>query len=173
VPRLPRAALVAVLAFGPFAARGADEDVKLVKVPYDDFIAKIAANKGPKLTVVDLWATWCVPCKENFPHVVEMHKKYADKGLAVVSLCLDDPDQPKKIAAAEAFLKEKGATFPNYYLAEAAESAFDKLNIGVIPAVFLYGPDGKEIKRFTLEDIDHPFTYDQVEATIKEKLGVK
>ncbi|HEY2159029.1 MAG TPA: TlpA disulfide reductase family protein, partial [Isosphaeraceae bacterium] len=99
--RLPRAALLAVLAFGPFAARAADDEVKLVKVPYNDFIAKIAANKGPKLTMVDLWATWCVPCKENFPHVVEMHKKYADKGLAVVSLCLDDPDQPNKIAAAE------------------------------------------------------------------------
>ncbi len=173
MPRLARAALFAVLAFGPFAARGADEDVKLVKIPYDDFIAKIAANKGPKLTVVDLWATWCVPCKENFPHVVEMHKKYAEKGLAVVSLCLDDPDQPKKIAAAEAFLKEKGATFPNYYLAEAAEAAFDKLNIGVIPAVFFYGPDGKEIKRFTLEDADHPFTYDDVETFLKEKLGAK
>ncbi len=133
MPRLARAALFAVLAFGPFAASAADEDVKLVKVPYAEFIAKIAANKGPKLTMVDLWATWCVPCKENFPHVVEMHKKYADKGLAVVSLCLDDPDQPKKIAAAEAFLKEKGATFPNYYLAEAAEAAFDKLNIGVDP----------------------------------------
>jgi thiol-disulfide isomerase/thioredoxin len=173
VPRLPRLALVAALAFGPLAARGADDEVKLVKVPYDELMSRIAANKGPKLTVVDLWATWCVPCKENFPHVVEMHRKYGEKGLAVVSLCLDDPDQPKKIADAEAFLKEKKATFANYYLAETAETAFEKLNIGVIPAVFLYGPDGKEIKRFTLEDADHPFTYDQVESFVKEKLGVE
>jgi thiol-disulfide isomerase/thioredoxin len=179
VPKPLRHVLPALLAIAAYSvaaysvASPADGDVTLVKVNYDDVLAKIAANKGAKITVMDAWATWCVPCMENFPHLVEMHKKYADKGLAVVSLSLDDPDQPKKIAAAEAFLKEKGATFPNYYLAEAAEAAFEKLNIGVIPAVFLYGPDGKEIKRFTLEDADHPFTYDQVEAAIKEKLGVK
>jgi thiol-disulfide isomerase/thioredoxin len=165
--------VLAALAAYSASAAPADDEVKLVKVRYDELIARIAANKGAKLTMVDLWATWCAPCKENFPHVVEMHHKYASKGLAVVSLSLDDPDQPKKIADAEAFLKEKRATFPNYYLAEATEAAFDKLNIGVIPAVFLYGPDGKEIQRFTLEDVDKPFTYEQVEAAVREKLGVK
>ena len=175
-----RLALPAMLALGTLAliaartaAGPADGDVSFVQVKYDDMLARIAANKGAKITIVDAWATWCGPCKENFPHVVEMHKKYADKGLAVVSLSLDDPDQPKKIAEAAAFLKEKGATFPNYYLSESTEAAFEKLNINGIPAVFLYGPDGKEVKRFTLEDPDKPFTYEQVEATIKEKLGVK
>ena len=172
-PDSPRVALIAVLALGPLAARGADDEVKLVKIKYDDLAAKLAATKGSKLTVMDLWATWCIPCMENFPHVVAMHKKYADKGLAVISLNLDDPDQPKKIAAAEKFLGEKGATFANYYLAESTEAAFEKLNINAIPAVLVFGPDGKEIKRFTLDDLDHPFTYEQVETFIKDKLGAK
>ena len=175
--KLLRLALPAMLALGTFVAAAApspaEDEVTFVKLKYDDMLARIAANKGAKITIVDAWATWCAPCKENFPHLVEMHKKYAKQGLAVVSLSLDDPDQPKKLAEAAAFLKEKGATFPNYYLAESTEAAFERLNISAIPSVFMYGPDGKEIKRFTLEDVDHPFTYEQVEETIKEKLGVK
>jgi thiol-disulfide isomerase/thioredoxin len=171
---LPALFAIAVIGGAAYSvAAPADEEVTFVKVTYEDLLARIAANKGAKLTVVDAWATWCTPCKENFPHVVEMHKKYARHGLAVVSLSLDDPDQPKRVAEAKAFLTEKGATFPNYYLSESSEAAFEKLNITGIPAVFLYGPDGKEVKRFSFDDPDHPFTYDQVEAAIKERLGVK
>ena len=67
--------------------------MELVPVKFDEMLARIAANKKAKLTLVDAWATWCGPCKENFPHVVEMHEKYAGKGLAVVSLSLDDRDE--------------------------------------------------------------------------------
>ena len=173
--RIPALLALAVVVGGTAysVAAPADDDVTFVKVSYEDLLARIAANKGAKLTIVDAWATWCTPCMENFPHVVEMHKKYAKHGLAVVSLSLDDPDQPKKVAQAKAFLKEKGATFANYYLSESSEAAFEKLNISAIPAVFLFGPDGKEVKRFSFEDPDKPFTYEQVEAAVKEKLGVK
>lgn len=153
------------------AAAPRGDEVTLVPVKYDALLARIAANKTAKLTIVDAWATWCVPCKENFPHVVEMHKKYAAKGLAVISLSLDDSDKPKKLAEATAFLKEKGATFSNYVLDESTDAAFDKLNITAIPAVFLYGPDGKEVKRFTMDDLSKPsFSYDDVEKAVKALL---
>ena len=42
----------------------------------------------------------------------------------------------------------------------------EKLNISAIPAVFIFGPDGKELKRFTLDDPNHLFTYDEVEKTV-------
>lgn len=167
-----------VLAFGSFALIGAslaattgDDEVILTPVKYDALLSKIAANKKAKLTIVDAWATWCVPCKENFPHVVEMHKKYADKGLVVVSLSLDEADKPKKIAEATAFLKEKKATFANYVLDESTDAAFDKLNITAIPAVFLFGPDGKEVKRFTLDDTSKSFSYDDVEKAVEKLLA--
>ncbi len=148
-------------------------EVQLVPVKFDALLKKIAANKAARLTMVDAWATWCGPCKENFPHVVDMHAKYAKKGLAVVSLSLDDSDKPKKVAEATAFLKEKKAAFANYLLDETADDAFEKLNITAIPAVFLFGPDGKEVKRFTLEDVNNQFTYDQVEAFVKAYLDKK
>jgi len=161
---------IAVAAPAP-APRPADAEVTLVPLKWDAIVARIAANKAAKFTVVDAWATWCVPCKENFPHLVEMHKKYADKGLAVVSLSLDDVERPKKLAEAKAFLVEQGAKFPNYVLDEPTDVAFEKLNIGAIPAVFLYGPDGKEIRRFTLDDPNNQFTYADVEKAIQSALA--
>ncbi len=150
-----------------------DGAVELVPVTFDEMIARIAANKKAKLTLVDAWATWCGPCKENFPHVVEMHHKYAGKGLAVISLSLDDRDKPKQVEEAREFLKEKKAVFTNFLLNEEFGDGFDKLDVGAIPAVFLFGPDGKEVKRFTLEDTDNQFTYEQVEKVVAAMLDGK
>jgi thiol-disulfide isomerase/thioredoxin len=147
-----------------------DAEIKLTPVKWKGFVAEVSSHPKAKLVIVDAWATWCVPCMKNFPHLVEMHEKYADKGLVAVSLSLDEADKPKKVALATNFLKEKHATFTNLILDERTDDAFEKLNIGAIPAVFLYTPDGKELKRFTLDDVDKLFTYEQVEAYVKDYL---
>lgn len=178
---ITRRCLIAVLAILvpaaiiPAAAGPVDkpDEIKLVKVKYADLFKTIAANKSAKLTMVDAWATWCGPCKENFPHVVEMHAKYAKQGLAVASLCMDDVEKPKKVAEATAFLKQSKATFTNFLLDESNEDGFAMLKITAIPSVFLFGPDGKEVKRFTLDDPDKLFTYEQVEEFVKNYLEAR
>jgi hypothetical protein len=50
---------------------------------------------------------------------------------------------------------------------------FDKLDINTIPAVFLYGPDGKLIKKFTMDDPNNQFTYEDVEKEVASRLAVK
>ena len=173
-------ALVGIAALGPVgldAPAGEEKpstaEVKLVPVKWKGYLEQVASHKKAKLIIVDAWATWCGPCMKNFPHLVEMHHKYADKGLVAISVSLDESDKPKKVDAAAAFLKEKKAVFTNLILDERTDDAFEKLNIGAIPAVFLYTPDGKEIKRFTLDDVDNLFTYEQVEAFVKDYLEGK
>ena len=147
-------------------------EVQLRSIKFDAMIKDIAAKQA-KLTVVDAWATWCGPCKENFPHLVEMNRKYGGKGLNFASLSLDDTTKPKKVAEALDFLKGSKAEFTNYVLDESQDDAFEKLDITAIPAVFFFGPDGKEVRRFTLEDVNNQFTYDQVETAVKEFLAGK
>ena len=67
--------------------------------------------------------------------VVEMHRKYADKGLQVISLSLDDTSDPKAVEEARKFLLEKKATFLNVLLDEEFGVGFEKLEINAIPAV--------------------------------------
>jgi thiol-disulfide isomerase/thioredoxin len=176
----------ALLALGAFAApvrsgdavpaaadKPAETAVKLEPVKFDEFLARMASPKTGKYTLVDVWATWCIPCKENFPHVVEMNAKYGNKGLNVASLSFDDPTKPKQVADAKKFLAEKKAVFPNYLLDEEEGVGNEKLNISAIPAVFIYGPDGKEVKRFTNDDPNDLFTYDDVEKAIVALLDGK
>lgn len=171
--------LALALGFGVFAAepRAADtpagDDVKLEAMTFDAFKARLARAKSEnfKYTIVDAWATNCAPCKENFPHLVAMHRKYAPKGLQVVSLSLDDTTDAKAVEAAKQFLREKKAKFLNVLLDEEFGVGFEKLDINAIPAVFLYGPDGKLLKRFTMDDPSHQFTYAQVEKAVDALLG--
>jgi thiol-disulfide isomerase/thioredoxin len=146
--------------------------VKLEKLNWTQFQQRLA-NSKVKYTIVDAWSTTCGPCKENFPHVIEMNRKYSPKGLAFISLSLDDPSDKNAVAEAERFLKEKKALFTNVLLDESFGDGFDKLNINGIPAVFIYGPDGKEVKRFTMDDPNNQFTYDDVEKTVANLLGAK
>jgi thiol-disulfide isomerase/thioredoxin len=146
--------------------------VKLERLNWGQ-LQKRLANPGVKYTIVDAWSTTCAPCKENFPHVVEMNKKYAPRGLAVISLSLDDPTDKAAVAEAERFLKEKNAAFTNVLLDENFGDGFDKLNINAIPAVFIFGPDGKELRRFTMDDPKNQFTYDEVEKAVADLLDAK
>jgi thiol-disulfide isomerase/thioredoxin len=161
-PELETASACFVLATEAEAA----EEVTLEPVKYNEMLARIAANKKAKFTIVDAWATWCPPCKENFPHVVKMNTRYASQGLVVISLSLDDPSDGKAVAEAKKFLKAEKAVFTNFLMNEEQDAAFEKLNVNGIPAVFLYGPDGKEIRRFTMDDPNNQFTYDEVEKTV-------
>jgi len=167
------AALTLAIGSPPPAAaddKGSSGEIKLQRLKWTEFKERIASNKKTKFTLVDAWATTCGPCKENFPHLVEMHHRYGARGLAVVSLSLDDPTDAKAVAAAEKFLAEKKAVITNVLLDEDYGDGFDKLAISAIPAVFLYGPDGKEVMRFTMDDPNNQFTYEQVEKEIRSLL---
>jgi thiol-disulfide isomerase/thioredoxin len=154
----------------PAGDDGAETGVKLERLRWNEFQKRLA-NPKAKFTIVDAWSTTCGPCKENFPHLVQMHHKYGPKGLSVVSLSLDDIADKAAVAEAEKFLKQHKAVFTNVVLDEASEYGYEKLNINAIPAVFVYGPDGKEVKRFTLEDPNNQFSYEDVERWLQTVFG--
>jgi thiol-disulfide isomerase/thioredoxin len=174
LPALTLAA-VAALAAIPIGTLAAGDDVKLESLTYDVFKARLAraGSQNYKYTLVDAWSTTCGPCKENFPHLVEMHRKYAGKGLQVVSLSLDDKSDKKALEAAHKFLREKDAKFLNVLLDEEFGVGFEKLDINAIPAVFVFGPDGKLVKKYSLDDPNNQFTYAEVEKDVAALLGGK
>jgi thiol-disulfide isomerase/thioredoxin len=89
-----------------------DPRIKVTICDFDGVEAAIAAAKG-KVVLIDCWATWCPPCVASFPHLVEKQQKYADKGLAAISVSLDDVDDLEDV---NRFLREHEATFTNLLL---------------------------------------------------------
>ena len=133
------------------------EGIEVETVSAEQFERAIAAHQGD-VVLVDFWATWCVPCTEQFPHTVELSRKYADKGLRVITMSLDDPGDKERVTA---FLRENNATTENY-LSElgagtASVEAFD-LDAGV-PHYRIYDRQGELRHRFDgdprEQDFDH------------------
>lgn len=107
-------------------------------------------------------------CIKEFPHLVQMHRKYAGLGLAAVSVSLDDLTDPNPAKVREKvvrFLRAKGADFSNFLLDEKSEFWQQKLHIDGPPCVFVFDRDGKVAKQFKDE-----FSYEDVEKLVAELL---
>lgn len=115
--------------------------VELAQVRFDKVEAALTAARG-KVVLVDCWARWCPPCLTSFPKLVEKHEKYKDKGLVCVSVSLDAGQNRFTTDQVHAFLKEKKATFQNFYLTDlrsdnaTMEGRFGKIS-GIPHAVLI------------------------------------
>jgi thiol-disulfide isomerase/thioredoxin len=147
-----------------------ESSVDLVSVTVDQWREEIGKLRG-EIVVADMWATWCIPCIERFPHMVELSERYQQDGVRFVSICLDDPGDEQAVAYARQFLREQNATFANYLIDDNVADSFEKLDLLTIPAVFIYGRDGEIRYRLTADDPNNQFTDRDVEAAIEELLG--
>jgi thiol-disulfide isomerase/thioredoxin len=133
---------------------------------------RLLAGHLGKVVLVDFWATWCPPCVQQFPHTVELARRYADQGLAVVSVSIDDADDIERVRT---FLAERKATFDNV-LADAGSSnatanAFE-LDAGV-PQYRVYDRSGQLLRSFAVDpEAERQFTPDDVEQAVRQALAL-
>ncbi|MDY7396759.1 TlpA disulfide reductase family protein [Aureibaculum sp. 2210JD6-5] len=99
-----------------------------------------------KYTLIDFWASWCVPCRKENPHVVEAYNLYKDKGFEVLGVSYDFPG--KREAWLEAIEHDKlpGTQVSN--LMGWKDPTAKLYNIRGIPAPFLIDPEGKIIAKY-------------------------
>jgi len=90
-----------------------------------------------KVVIVDFWATWCRPCREEIPGFIELQKQYGDKGLAVVGISLDEgATEPVK-----AFIKKLGMNYPVVMGTPEVVAAFGEIE--GLPVTFILDRQGK------------------------------
>jgi thiol-disulfide isomerase/thioredoxin len=94
-------------------------------------------NLKGKVVLVDFWATWCGPCVQEIPNIVEAHKKYNSKGFEVIGVSLDrSNDDIVK------FVKARNLPWQSIGI-EDSKSLAAKYGVNAIPHAILVGRDGR------------------------------
>jgi thiol-disulfide isomerase/thioredoxin len=104
---------------------------------------KLADYKG-KVLVLDLWATWCGPCRDEIPHLVALSKEFGPKGVEVVGVTSEDPKAD--LAKVQAFAREFQISYKVGFAPQ--EIAIGLVRRGVIPQTFVITRDGHLLARF-------------------------
>jgi thiol-disulfide isomerase/thioredoxin len=124
---------------------------KLSPVDETGYRAILKSNTGNVL-LVDFWATYCAPCREEMPRLSKLESRLRDKRFHLVTISADDPEQE---AAAVEFLKKGGVSGPAYLRRAKDDDKFinsvDAKWSGALPALFLYDRQGKLVKSFVGE----------------------
>ena len=140
-----------LLAAGPARPQAPAVAVNIVK--YDGLRAAVLQHRG-KVVVVDFWADTCLPCKQNMPHLVELCRKHAAQGLALITVSLDEVQKDPAIKGKlERFLTKQNATFTNLLLDEPVGLWQQRLRFDSIPTVFVFDRRGRWVQ-FTGDTFD-------------------
>jgi thiol-disulfide isomerase/thioredoxin len=126
-------------------------------------VLNIVRQAGTPVALVNVWATWCAPCREEFPDLMRAARERRARGLALVLVSADFEDQ---VSGAKRFLARHGAGFKSYLKTGDDMAFIESLShqwSGSLPATFLFDRTGHLIDfwegRATYEDmsrrIDH------------------
>jgi cytochrome c biogenesis protein CcmG/thiol:disulfide interchange protein DsbE len=118
------------------------------------------ANYKGYVLVLDFFATWCPPCKESIPHLVELNRKYGKQGLQTLGMSVDDSAQVLKDFAAAKKL--------NYPLAPVDEELQTEYGLRSIPTIFIINKKGIVAEKYMGFSAE---TGRKMEETIKRLLA--
>src|SRR5258708_16022691 len=107
---------------------------------------KLVEQYRGKAVLITFWATWCEPCRDEFPMLNELAKEYAPKGLHIVGVNLD---QDGDLILMRRFIARYKPAFRNVRKKAGGEDAFVQAVLpgwgGAIPASFFYSKDGRQV----------------------------
>ena len=99
--------------------------------------------KSHKLTIIDFWASWCAPCRQEMPNMVTLYSQYQDKGLAIVGVSLDE----NKDAWTQAIAQMKMEWPQMSDLKGWENAAAQAFSVSSIPHTILVDQQGRILKR--------------------------
>lgn len=114
-----------------------------------------------KIVVFDFWATWCGPCKISMPELDEVYKKYKDKGVIVVGVSVDKPEDVKRYE-----IIRKSVSYPTA-MASDVKGLADMFEISSLPSMYVFDQNGK--KRKSISGYRPGWLEEVIEDLLKQK----
>ena len=126
------------------------------------------ANYSGKVLLVNLWATWCGPCRRETPELVKLHKEYQSRGVELIGLSTEDP-----VASAQSVINFMREYEVDYQIGWANREVAQTLMQGrtSIPQSFIIARDGRILKRFI--GFDPEVTPPQLKKALEDALVEK
>ncbi len=111
-------------------------------------LKQVVYGKSPNYRLINVWATWCVPCIEELPELVTMNRMYRGRNFELITVSADDPANR---AQALKTLQERHVSATNYLFdSDDRDQLFDSIDDqweGALPYTILVSPEGKVVYR--------------------------
>lgn len=98
----------------------------------------LARMRG-NVVLVNFWASWCEPCRQELPQLQQLYERHSDDGLVVVGVSDEDPGKARQ------YLDEHGISYPSLH--DDAGSVMQSYQVGAIPTSLIIGRDGQLLLR--------------------------
>lgn len=125
-------------------------------------------NYSGRVLLVNLWATWCGPCRMETPELVKLHKEYQSRGVEMIGLSTEDPEASAQ--SVSDFIREYKVDYQIGW-AKREVAATLMQGRGSIPQSFVIARDGRIVRRFIGFRPD--LTPGQIKAALEEALAEK
>jgi peroxiredoxin len=103
----------------------------------------VALRELKGAVLVNVWATWCVPCREEMPALEALHEQWREEGLHVVAISIDEAAMGRDVAG---FVEDHGITFT--ILRDPQQRVTRAFRTTGVPESFLFGRDGRLVQRW-------------------------
>src|SRR5690349_22664981 len=146
--------VVATLALGDelFTVEAGSRAPEMTAVTLDDPpVNRTLADYAGNVVLLNVWATWCGPCEWEMPSMERLHRSFADSGLRIVAVSIDDPGRED---AVREFIARYELTFD--VLHDPTKHIIDQYRTNGVPESFVIGRDGVIRRKTYTQDWNSP-----------------